>query len=135
MTRRIGLLILVVALAFVTTACGGASGGGDHAAHGGEESMAEPVADAETIELSAVDIDYKPDTMTIPAGEPVNVAVTNDGEALHDFTLEEADIHFDVKSGETKTTSLTLDEPGQYKAYCSVAGHAEAGMEIAVTVE
>ena len=73
-------------------------------------------------------------TLEVSAGEPVNITVTNEGETLHDFTLEEADVHVNVAPGETKTTSVTINEPGTYEATCTVAGHAEAGMTIDVTV-
>ena len=138
---RTPLVVLATVAALVLTACGGSTGasGGDSAAghgseHGGEEKTAAPVDGAPEITLNAVDIDYKPATLELKAGEATNVTVTNDGKALHDFTLEEADVHVNVKPGESKTFALTIDEPGTYEAVCTVAGHAKAGMTVDVTV-
>lgn len=120
--------VLAVALA----ACGGSGG---HGGHSGQEKIAAPVDGAEEVAVTAVDIDFEPDSLELAAGEPVNVAVTNEGETEHDFTLEEADIHVNVPPGESKTTALTIDEPGTYKAICSVPGHADAGMTVEIVVE
>ncbi len=122
----------VSAVLLLAAACGSSGG---HAGHGGEEKIAQPVEGAKESTVTAVDIDFKPDKLELAAGQPLNVTVTNEGEAEHDFTLEEADVHVNVQPGESKTTALTIDEPGQYKAVCTVDGHAEAGMTVAVTVK
>jgi nitrite reductase (NO-forming) len=120
---------VLLAMFVLLTAC--TSGGHDEHA---EEQLADPVPGAAEVEIVAQDIDFQPATMLLAAGEPVNVTVTNDGEAMHDFTLEIADVHVNVEPGQSKTTSLTIDEPGTYEAVCTVAGHADAGMTIDVTV-
>lgn len=136
--RRPTVLALAVAVALLLAACGGSSGADgqaeDAAGHMASESMAEPVEGASEILVNAVDIDFTPASFELVAGEPVNVTVANDGETLHDFTLEAADVHVNVEPGETKTTSFTINEPGRYEATCAVAGHAEAGMTIDVLV-
>ena len=100
----------------------------------GSESMPGPVEGALEVTVTAVDIDFQPDALEIAAGEPTNVKIINEGETVHDFTLEAADLHVNIEPGETLTTSFTLDEPGTYEAKCTVAGHADAGMTIDVTV-
>ena len=139
-TPRTFLTLGSAALAVVLAACGGGAGssadaggerGGDHAA---EESVAEPVEGAPEITLSATDIDYAPATLDLKAGESTNITVVNDGETLHDFTLEAAGLHVNVEPGQEVTTSVTIDEPGTYEAICTVAGHAEAGMTVEVVV-
>ena len=112
-------------------ACG--SGGG-HAGHDAEASVHDPVEGAPATTVTAVDIDFEPATLALQAGEATNVTVVNEGGTLHDFTLEEADVHANVEPGEEVTTAVTVDEPGTYKAICTVEGHAEAGMEVEVTV-
>ena len=123
--------VAAVALALVIAGCAGSD---PHAGHGAQEQLAEPVAGASEVAVTAVDIDFLPDTLQLTAGEPLNLTVTNEGEALHDFTLDASDVHLNVEPGDSRTTSLTVDEPGQYEAMCTVAGHAEAGMTIDVTV-
>ena len=124
--------VALVAAVLVLTACGSSSG--DHAAHGGDESIAAPVDGAPAVTVTATDIDFAPATLELAAGETVNLTVTNDGQAMHDFTLEVADIHVNVEPGESQTTALTIDEPGTYEAVCTVDGHAEAGMTVEVVV-
>ena len=126
-------LTVIAATALAVTACSGAAGG--HAGHQGEEKIAAPVEGAEELTVTAVDIDFQPESLELAAGEPVNVAVTNEGAAEHDFTLEEADVHVNVPPGESKTTAVTIDEPGTYTAICTVPGHEDAGMTVEVVVK
>ena len=129
------IALTAISAALLLAACGGASGDGAHGGgHAASESVAEPVDGASEVTVNAVDIDFKPESIEIVAGEPVNVTVVNEGQTLHDFTLEEADVHVNVEAGEQKTTSMTIDEPGRYEALCTVESHAEAGMTVAVVV-
>ena len=129
------LTALAVAGLLLVACGGGSSSGGDHAGgHEAESSVHDPVEGAPEVTLTATDIDYAPATLELTAGEPTNVTIVNDGDALHDFTLEVADVHANVEPGESVTTSVTVDEPGTYEALCTVAGHAEAGMTIEVVV-
>ena len=126
----IGLIVVVAACAESTAATD------DHGGHGGDhtatEQINDPVAGAAEISVSAIDVDFKPAVIEVKAGEPTNVTIRNDGQALHDFTVEAADVHVNVAPGETKTTSLTVPRPGTYEARCTVPGHADAGMTIEV---
>lgn len=134
--------LAVLAVSVLLTACGGGGGstadaGGEHGGgqdHAAQASVHDPVDGAPEVTLTATDIDYAPATLELTAGEPTNVTIVNDGETLHDFTLEEADVHANVEPGESVTTSVTIDEAGTYQAVCTVAGHAEAGMTIEVVV-
>lgn len=138
MNRTIPTLV-VAAAALLLAACGGAGPGstvgeGHGGTHSGEEMLAEPVAGAPVVEVHAVDIDFEPATIELRAGRPVNVTVVNDGKSVHDFTLEQAEVHVNVEPGDSKVTSMTIDEPGTYTAVCTVEGHEEAGMTIDVVV-
>ena len=138
------LLGLGIILALALAACGGSdvAGGSDaadapadgHGDHAAPETVAEPVDGAPQVDVTAIDIDFEPATLQLDAGEPVNVTVTNDGDALHDFTLEAAGVHVNVEPGASETTGVTVDEPGTYQAICTVPGHEEAGMVIDVEV-
>ena len=142
-SRLPAIMFLVAVLAL--PACGGgdagtsadsATSGDGHSAggHSQDESVHEPVEGAQDVQLTAVDIDYEPAQLELKAGEPANVTVANKGETVHDFTLEEADVHMNVDPGKEATTSVTVDDAGEYKAICSVPGHADAGMVVDVTV-
>ena len=133
-TRRLVSTAIAVFAAVALVGCGTSSSGGGHGAHGGEEKVVAPVDGASEVTVTAVDIDFQPKTLELTAGEPTNVTITNEGKAEHDFTLEEADVHVNVGPGESKTTAVTIDEPGRYEVKCTVDGHAEAGMTINVVV-
>jgi hypothetical protein len=70
----------------------------------------------------------------VAAGEPTNLTVVNDGDAFHDLTIDEVGLRIDVDSGQQATAGLEIDEPGEYEYYCSVPGHAGAGMRGTLTV-
>lgn len=133
--RQTAPITLSTALAMLLVGCAGSgSSSGEHAGHAASEEVAAPVEGAPGIDVAAVDIDFQPERIELTAGEPVNIVVSNDGEMLHDFTLERAGVHLNAEPGDTGTTSLTIDEPGTYEAICTVPGHAEAGMTIEVSV-
>lgn len=123
-----------VAAAAVLLLAGCASGGAGHGGHAAAESRHDPVDGAPAVTIDAVDIDYEPATLELTAGEAINLSVANSGTTLHDFTLEAADVHLNVGPGATEVTSLTIDEPGTYRAVCTVAGHEAAGMTVDVVV-
>jgi uncharacterized cupredoxin-like copper-binding protein len=139
------LLGLAAVLALLLVACGGGdstgdqAGGDDHAGdmsgdHAAQESVVEPVEGAPEVTVITRDIEFEPTTLELTAGEPTNVTVVNEGQALHDFTLEEAGVHVNVEPGESVTTAVTVDEPGTYQAVCTVPGHEDAGMVVEITV-
>ncbi len=140
MPSRTLLLLVAASAALSLAACGagsqsasnvGGHGPEDHTAH---ESRHEPVDGAPNLTVQAVDIDFMPQRLELTAGEPANVTVVNDGQMLHDFTLDEADVHLNVEPGDQATTAVLIEEPGTYEARCTVAGHAAAGMVVEVVV-
>lgn len=95
---------------------------------------------------------YEPASITIPAGQPVELILTNSGAQEHDFVVEtisvtnvqkegdsggvnhahgadvDYDLHISTSAGGTSTLSFTVTEPGTYKIFCSIQGHEIAGM-------
>ena len=137
LSSRVTVLTFVAGATLLLAACGGggAVAGGDHGDHAAQEAVVEPVDGAPQVTVTAVDIDFQPETLELRAGEPVNVTVINDGEALHDFTVEEAGLHVNVDPGQSVTTGLTIDDPGTYRAVCTVPGHEDAGMVVDLVVQ
>lgn len=95
----------------------------------GEGVAPEPVAGAEEVTVEMTEMAFTPAALEFAAGEPVNLALTNIGGAFHDLTIDALDVRIGVASGETVTAGLEIDEPGVYSYYCSVPGHAAAGMQ------
>jgi uncharacterized cupredoxin-like copper-binding protein len=91
-------------------------------------TLAEP---AEPLTIELVEMELVPELVTIPANVEVRLVVVNHGTTRHTFrTGDEAgtwNVRVDLAPGES--TTVTLNAPaGEFKAYCDVAGHAEAGM-------
>ena len=103
--------------------------------HDHDDILYPPHDGAEEIVLSAVDLAFEPDRLTLSAGEPVNLRLVNDGQLFHDLTLDEPALHVNVDPGEEALTGLVIDEPGTYEAVCTVPGHEEAGMVLVIEVE
>jgi uncharacterized cupredoxin-like copper-binding protein len=79
------------------------------------------------IEIDAVDIAFRPKSVTIPANTPVTLTIVNDGLALHNFTIDELNINVDLVP--TAHETIPINAPaGTYTYYCAVPGHREAGM-------
>lgn len=93
----------------------------------------QPYADAATVEVTAGDLWFDPTTITVDAGEPVNLRLTNRGQVFHDLTVSDLDVMVDADPGDTTTAGLTIDEPGSYEFLCTVPGHADAGMRGTLT--
>ena len=131
------VVAVITGSTLLLAACGGggAAPAGDHEDHAAQEAVGEPVDGAPQVTVTAIDIDFEPETLELQAGEPVNVTVVNEGDALHDFTLEEAGLHINVEPGQSLTTGVTLEEPGNYRAVCTVPGHEEAGMVVDIAVQ
>ena len=143
----VAALLSVLALGLVLTACGdddssGADhpmgamsddgmGGGMMGGHGESTPVAEG---ARRIEVDATSFEFDPDEITVTAGEDVAIVLSAD-DLLHDFTIDEIDVHVAADRGETAEGGLRADEPGEYTYYCTVAGHREGGMEGTLVVE
>lgn len=110
------LVATVLVAALLLAACGGGENGGDAATgtSGG----------GGTTSLSMVDDAFVPATLTVASGD--RVEVSNDGEALHNITIEGEGIDEDVESGQSTTVTFDL-EPGDYTMFCEY--HRGAGME------
>ncbi len=71
----------------------------------------------------------------LPAGRAI-VQLQNFGEDAHNLRLESADGSIDVpltQPGEVQQADGTLPA-GDYKVYCTLAGHDAAGMHASLTV-
>ena len=94
-----------------------------------------PVAEgARRIEVDATSFEFEPDEITVTAGEDVAIVLTSD-DLLHDFTIDDIDVHVTADRGETAEGGLRADEAGEYTYYCTVTGHREGGMEGTLVVE
>lgn len=99
-----------------------------------DASTGDTAVQAEPVVITAVDIAWEPNDVTIPANTDVTIQVPNAGAALHTFVIEDQGVKLEIAPGETKEVSVNLPA-GTYSYICDVPGHAEAGMVGTLTVE
>jgi nitrite reductase (NO-forming) len=131
----VGILILLGVLVMMI---GGVEHGpGLHGPGGGagadHQEDAAPIEGAPQLAVTAADLRFDTDSISLPAGIPVNVALTST-DILHDLVVDEIGFHLAADRGETAVGGLVFTEPGTYVGYCSVPGHREAGMELEIVV-
>ena len=93
--------IAIAAVALLGAACGGDGNGG-----GGGGT---------TDSVTMVDNEFQPSSFT--AGSST-ISVTNDGQALHSFTIADGDIDQDLQAGESAEVDLSGLEAGTYDLIC-----------------
>ncbi len=136
----IAVVAAILSLGLFLTACSDddvASTGanGDEAEQDHDDHGETPVAEgARRIDVNATSFAYDPDEITVDTGEDVAIVLTSD-DLLHDFVIDELDVHVAADRDETAEGGLRADTAGEYTYYCTVAGHREAGMEGTLVVE
>ena len=135
--RPLSLTVLALTLV-LTAACGAASASGPSTPIVGTP-VATTNAGAQQLTIHTFDaMRFEPNVITVRAGQPVELTVTNDGSSDHDFTLSEgvvAPVKIVVKGGQSATSTFTLDQPGTYDFTCAQFGHAGAGMRGVLTAQ
>lgn len=118
----------VVAVAMASRISDGDGGGGGSSSSGSAAS-----GEAVTIEVELGDLFVKPSSIEVPAGSPVTFEVTNAGAMPHDFKVNGENGTAMLDPGASETVEVgPFDE--STSAWCTVPGHREAGMEMAITV-
>jgi plastocyanin len=130
--RRGGMVIrvLVGMLALVAAGCGGDDGGGS--ASGTTAAPATTAAPGTTaaaggggedeFQLTASGFAWDRTSLEMTAGTQVKVEVTNDDQAPHSFTFDEASVDQTVAAGENATVSFTAPAAGSYQFRCKFHG-------------
>ena len=80
------------------------------------------------------DFRFTPNRIDAKVGVPLTVRLTNKGTERHDLNFEAlhmpglAGVESQLEPGETRTITLTFDQPGTHTFICTLPGHAAAGM-------
>jgi nitrite reductase (NO-forming) len=98
------------------------------------------IAAAQQVQVSGTDsLKFEPSTLTVAAGEPVQLTFTNAGQALHDWSLppgaSSQAVKVEARAGQSATTTFSVDRPGTYTFICSQPGHEAAGMRGTLVVQ
>lgn len=92
------------------------------------------IAGAPTVTVTATEFRFSPAEITLASRE-ANLSLVNKGAVVHDITVPDLGIKVLANAGQTTTVGLRDLPAGRYAGYCSVPGHSEAGMRIAVIVQ
>lgn len=79
---------------------------------------------------------FDPASVTVPAGQPVQFTLVNDGSLIHDFVLTdgvEQPVKIEAAGKASASGSFTLMRPGTYTYICGQPGHEAAGMKGTIT--
>jgi len=71
---------------------------------------------------------FDPADLQLPAGKVTAVFLVNEDPFGHAFDIDELNVHVPVAAGETKVVMLAPPAGASLHFYCSVPGHADAGM-------
>ncbi len=103
------------------------------AVRGGGDDDSAPVS-AEAIDVTLGDLFVEPSNLTMPAGAQLTLNVTNDGAMPHDLKVGGTDGTALLDPGESETITIGPFDAST-EAWCTVPGHKEGGMLMAITVE
>lgn len=120
-----GTLLLVA----IVLGAGQASGNPGPASQAASAAPSGPIG---SIEIHAFDLGFEPAEITVPEAGQYTVTFVNDGGVLHDVTF--ADGTKIQAEGRQEATGTVTIPAGGLDFICSVPGHADSGMQGAVTV-
>jgi uncharacterized cupredoxin-like copper-binding protein len=128
-------LLLVLAPPAVTAQEGTPTASESGACPAASGADAATPAASDCVAITAFDIYFAPNLVTIPADTDVTIMLPNKGVTDHNFSITDhknpdvknLNISVDLPTGETQ--SVTVNAPaGTYYFFCNVPGHEAAGM-------
>ena len=139
--NRTRISALVAALAIVAAACAPAAGAPTWTYTPGTQAGAQSPAPTQggtggevlgALEIVAVDLGFEPKGLSVEEPGRYSVTLTNDGAIPHDITFADGTMGV-ANAGEAVTVEVDVPESG-LTFICSIPGHADAGMQGAITV-
>jgi nitrite reductase (NO-forming) len=137
--QRFGFLIIGLSVLglLATTACsGGAASANSPASQTPVSAVAGPNGTQQVTLIVGNAMSFDSPAISVRAGQPVELTLTNTGGMPHDFSLSEGvaqPVKIAASGGETATVTFTIDKPGSYSFDCSMPGHSMAGMRGKIT--
>ncbi|MGI9146123.1 MAG: cupredoxin domain-containing protein [Chloroflexota bacterium] len=94
---------------------------------------------AQTVTVQGTDtFKFQPATLTVKAGQPVQLTFSNTGQTLHDWSLADGagqPVKIIAAGGASASGTFTIAKPGTYTFICSQPGHEAAGMKGTITAQ
>lgn len=121
--RWLGLGVLVCVLALLAPACSSADKEPTPASDGPvDEDAGDTSGETGADVVTATDNSFDPATLVLPAGEEVELTITNEGSSPHTFTIDSLEIDTGTidPGGSASATFVVPDEPVEF--YCAIHG-------------
>ncbi len=90
---------------------------------------------ARTITLTTGTMSFDQKEIRVKLGETITINMNNDSFVPHSFDVDEFDVHAGLGMQGTNSVTFTAHRVGEYKFYCGVSGHENAGMIGTLIVE
>lgn len=105
-------VVIVVGLALALGACGEDESPDVSTDTGG-------AVEGTSLDVTAADFSFSPDTLSLDTAEEGAVVLTNDGNTAHTFTSDELGIDIEAAAGDTQEGTFTApDEDATYSFFC-----------------
>ncbi|MFN0028340.1 MAG: multicopper oxidase domain-containing protein [Acidimicrobiales bacterium] len=86
-------------------------------------------------EITASLSEFRIDLSSPSVGEGGRIAIDNAGSQLHNLAIRDTEVKSDdVLGGASTSMALSGLAAGSYELYCTIAGHAQAGMVAPITI-
>jgi FtsP/CotA-like multicopper oxidase with cupredoxin domain len=134
MTTRVRAAAIAAAalvLGISAAACGGDDGGSGDGGRTGDSAAPARFS------IALSEFALTPGAVEAPAGSDLTFDVVNEGAAPHTFAVDTGAgvlATRELQAGETQSLEVPALEPGDYRIFCSVSGHADLGMVGSLTV-
>ena len=111
----------------------GAACGGDDDTDSGDDSTGTTTETTEeegggSVELTAANFAFEPSDLSAAAGDTIEF--TNDDDAPHTFTSDDAGVDEEVEPGGSTTIDLADVEPGTYDYICKIHPDMKGTLEV-----
>jgi plastocyanin len=136
-TRIVSLLAVVLALALVATACsrsGNESEGGTTTIAGqkANDHGTKEVSGESSVELEQDNFYFEPTVLKGTPGQKLTIELSNEGSALHNFSIPDQSIDQDVQPDTKGEVTVTFPDSGTLVFFCKY--HQSQGMVGALEV-
>jgi plastocyanin len=84
------------------------------------------VSGASSVDVEQDDFYFEPTILKGTAGQKVTIKLENEGDATHNFTLEDQNVDQDVSPGDDATVTVTFPQSGTLEFFCKF--HRTQGM-------
>jgi plastocyanin len=141
-TSILSLFAVVLVLALGATACGkesGTEGSGGTTTIAGQKANDKGTKDVTGASSSELELNnegsvfyFEPTILNGTAGEKITLELSNEGSALHNFSVTDQGIDQDVPSGKKAEVTVTFPQSGTLVFFCKY--HQTLGMVGALEV-